>query len=64
MEREVHLECGLSPLQCFGLGRIAFGSVRWLQNELGPGCWVTKDLTLPAVAAGTILQSLALKRQV
>lgn len=45
--------------------------VHWLWNKLRPGLWVTKeskeflllDLTL-AVVTGTVLQSLALKRQV
>ena len=43
-------------------------SVCWLQSKLGPSSWVTKEFLLPdftsAAATGTILQSLALKRQV
>lgn len=49
-----------SPLGCL--------FVPWLGNKLRPGLWVTKEflllgLTL-AVVTGTVLQSLAVKREV
>lgn len=49
-----------SPLGCL--------FVPWLWNKLRPGLWVTKEFLLLglslAVVTGTVLQSLALKREV